>query len=232
MITLAVDTSSRSAGLALLRDEDVVAEWFVRLRQTTHSENVLPAVAALLSAAGLGIGDVRLFAVTQGPGSFTGLRVGVGLVKGLALSTGGAIVGVSTLDALAQNLAFASHGVCPVLDAKKGQIYTSLYRPAGTGGLEKIEPDQAVEPSAFLERITKPVIFLGDGVAAYGGLIRKLLPSLAFFAPANFHSVRPTAVALLALERYRRGESDDLMTFAPRYLRRSEAEIRAFGEGR
>ncbi len=231
MITLAIDTSSRSAGLALLRDEDVVAEWFVRLRQT-HSEDVLPAVAALLSAAGLSVGDVRLFAVTHGPGSFTGLRVGVGLVKGLALSTGGAIVGVSTLDALAQNLAFASHGVCPVLDAKKGQIYTSLYRPGGSGGLEKIEPDQAVEPSAFLEKITEPVIFLGDGVAAYGDLIRKMLPSLAFFAPANFQSVRPSAVALLALERYRRGESDDLVSFAPRYLRRSEAEIKASGEGR
>jgi tRNA threonylcarbamoyladenosine biosynthesis protein TsaB len=229
MITLAIDTSTRSAGIALLKGDDVVAESFFRL-QVTHSERVLPAVEAILSAAGVGIEEVRLFAVTHGPGSFTGLRVGAGLAKGMALGTGGDIVGVSTLDALAQNLAFASHLVCPVLDARKGQVYTSLYRPSRSGGLEKIEPDQAVDPSVFLEKIREPVVFIGDGVPVYGPLIREMLPSSAFFAPAHLQFIRPSAVALLGLERYRRGERDDLLTFAPRYLRRSEAEIRSAGE--
>jgi tRNA threonylcarbamoyladenosine biosynthesis protein TsaB len=229
MITLAIDTSTRSAGIALLKDDDVVAEYFFRL-QVTHSERVLPAVEAILSAAGVGIEEVRLFAVTHGPGSFTGLRVGAGLAKGMALGTGGNIVGVSTLDALAQNLAFASHLVCPVLDARKGQVYTSLYRPSRSGGLEKIEPDQAVDPSVFLEKIREPVVFIGDGVPVYGPLIREMLPSCAFFAPAHLQFIRPSAIALLGLERYRRGERDDLLTFAPRYLRRSEAEIRSAGE--
>ena len=104
MMILAIDTSTRSAGIALLKDEDVVAESFFRLR-VTHSERVLPAVEAILSAAGTAVEEVRLFAVTHGPGSFTGLRVGAGLAKGMALGTGGDIIGVSTLDALAQNLA-------------------------------------------------------------------------------------------------------------------------------
>ena len=229
MMILAIDTSTRSAGIALLKDEDVVAESFFRLR-VTHSERVLPAVEAILSAAGTAVEEVRLFAVTHGPGSFTGLRVGAGLAKGMALGTGGDIIGVSTLDALAQNLAFAAHLVCPLLDARKGQVYTSLYRPSRAGGPEKIEPDQAVEPSFFLERIREPVIFVGDGVPVYGRLIREMLPSRAFFAPAHLQFIRPSTVALLGLERHRRGERDDLLTFAPRYLRRSEAEIRSGGE--
>lgn len=228
MVTLAIDTATRSAGVALLEDEKILAEYFIRLR-LTHSDSVLPAVEAILSTAGMGMGDVHLFALTHGPGSFTGLRVGAGIVKGLALSTGGSIVGVSTLDALAQNLAFASCLVCPILDAKKGQIYTSLYRPAEKGRLEKIEPDQAVDPAVFLRPIRDPVIFLGDGVPVYGGLIRELLPSRAFFAPANFQWIRPSAVALLGLEKYRRGETVDPVTFVPRYIRRSEAEIRTSG---
>jgi tRNA threonylcarbamoyladenosine biosynthesis protein TsaB len=228
MVTLAIDTATRSVGLALLKDESVLAEYFIRLR-LTHSDSVLPAVEAILSAAGMDVGDVQLFALTHGPGSFTGLRVGVGIVKGLAMSTGGAIVGVSTLDALAQNLAFASHLVCPILDAKKGQIYTALYRPVEKGRLEKIEPDQAVDPAVFLRRITNPVIFLGDGVPVYGNLIRELLSSGAFFAPPNLQYIKPSAVALLGLEKYRRGEIADLMTFVPRYIRRSEAEIKVSG---
>ena len=229
MVTLAIDTATRSAGVALLEDENILAEYYVRLR-LTHSDSVLPAIEAILSASGLGISDVELFALTHGPGSFTGLRVGAGIVKGLALSTGGVIVGVSTLDALAQNLAFASCLVCPILDAKKGQIYTALYRPAEKGRLEKIESDQAVDPAVFLSKIEGPVIFLGDGVPVYGSLIRELLPSKAFFAPANLQYIRPSAVALLGLEKYRRGEIVDLMTFVPRYIRRSEAEIKVSGE--
>jgi tRNA threonylcarbamoyladenosine biosynthesis protein TsaB len=229
MLTLAIDTSTRSAGIALLKGDDVVAESYFRL-QLTHSERVLPAVEAILSAAGAGVEEVRLFAVTHGPGSFTGLRIGAGLAKGMALGTGGDIVGVSTLDALAQNLAFSAHLVCPVLDARKGQVYTALYRPSRPGVLEKVEPDQAVEPSVFLEKIREPVIFTGDGVPVYGRLIREMLPSRAFFAPSHLQFIRPSAVALLGLERYRRGERDDLLTFAPRYLRRSEAEIRTAGE--
>ena len=229
MVTLAIDTATRSAGVALLQDESILAEYYVRFR-LTHSESVLPAIEAVLSAAGMSMGDVRVLALTHGPGSFTGLRVGAGIVKGLALSTGGCIVGISTLDALAQNLAFATHLVCPILDAKKGQIYTALYRPAEEGRLEKIEPDQAADPVAFFRQIRTPVIFLGDGVPVYGNLIREMLSSRAFFAPANLQWIRPSAVGLLGLERYRRGEILDPMTFVPRYLRRSEAEIRTSGE--
>ncbi|HOD34588.1 MAG TPA: tRNA (adenosine(37)-N6)-threonylcarbamoyltransferase complex dimerization subunit type 1 TsaB [Syntrophales bacterium] len=229
MITLAIDTATRAAGVALLQDENILAEHCIRIR-LTHSESILPAIEAILSSAGIEMRDVGLFALTQGPGSFTGLRVGAGIVKGLALCTDACIVGVSTLDALAQNLAFSKHLVCPILDAKKGQVYTALYRPADEGGLEKIEPDQAVDPVAFIGRISHPVIFLGDGVPVYGNRIRELLSSMAFFAPANHQWIRPSAVGLLGFEKYHRGEGVDPVSFVPRYIRRSEAEIRVSGE--
>lgn len=229
MITLAIDTATRAAGVALLQDENTLAEYYIRFR-LTHSESVLPAIESILSSAGAEMRDVGLFALTHGPGSFTGLRVGAGIVKGLALCTGGCIVGVSTLDALAQNMAFSKHLVCPILDAKKGQIYTALYRPTTEGRLEKIEPDQAVDPDAFIRRISRPVVFLGDGVPVYGNLIRELLPAMAYFAPSNLQWIRPSAVGLLGLEKYLRGERIDPVAFVPRYLRRSEAEIRLAGD--
>ncbi len=229
MITLAIDTATRAAGVALLQDENILAEYYIRFR-LTHSESVLPAIEAILSSAGIETRDVGLFALTHGPGSFTGLRVGAGIVKGLALCTEGCIIGVSTLDALAQNMAFSKHLVCPILDAKKGQVYTALYRPTMEGRLEKIEPDQAVDPAAFIRRISHPVVFLGDGVPVYGNLIRELLPSMAYSAPSNLQWIRPSAVGLLGLEKYLRGERMDPVAFVPRYLRRSEAEIRLAGD--
>jgi len=229
MITLAIDTATRTAGVALLRDETVLVEYFFNL-SVNHSETVLPAVHQGLKLAGIGIDGVDLFALTVGPGSFTGLRIGASTVKGLALTTGKPVVGVSTLEALAYNAFECPALICPMLDARKGEVYAALYRANGEGLFDVVMEEKATEPGDFIDRIDGDVLFLGDGLNEHAGLIRERLQGRARFAPPNRQWVRASSVALLGVKRYGKGERLDVATFTPRYLRRSEAEIRHAGK--
>ena len=228
MITLAIDTATKTAGVALLGDERILAEYFFDL-PVNHSETVLPAVHRGLELAGIGIADVGLIALTVGPGSFTGLRIGASTVKGLALATGTPAVGVSTLEALAYN-AVGFHGViCPLLDARKGEVYAGLYRADGEGFPEAVMEERVATPAEILPHVQGDALFLGDGLAAAAGLIALRPGDITHFLPPNLQTIRASSVALLGRRKRQRGETLDLTTFVPRYLRRSEAEIR-FGE--
>ena len=225
MITLAIDTATKTAGVALLRDERVLAEYFFNL-PLNHSETVLPAVNQALALAGLGIGDVGLFALTVGPGSFTGLRIGASTVKGLAFATGAPAVGVSTLEALACNAAGFAGLVCPLIDARKGEVYAALYRIDGEGRPEQVLDERVAAPCEILPLVEGNALFLGDGLAAAARLIAERPRGLSHFLAPNQQSVRASSVALIGRRRYLRGDVLDLATFVPRYLRRSEAEVR------
>jgi tRNA threonylcarbamoyladenosine biosynthesis protein TsaB len=225
MITLAIDTATKTAGVALLRGENVLVEYFFNL-SVNHSETVLPAIRQGLTLAGIGIDDVDLFALTVGPGSFTGLRIGASTVKGLALTTGKPVVGVSTLEALAYN-AFESQAlICPLLDARKAEVYTAIYRANREGLFDAVMEEKATTPAEFLDSIDGEVLFLGDGLKDHAGFILERLQGRARFAPPNRQWVRASSVALLAVKKYSRGERLDVTSFTPRYLRRSEAEVR------
>ncbi|HTZ40153.1 MAG TPA: tRNA (adenosine(37)-N6)-threonylcarbamoyltransferase complex dimerization subunit type 1 TsaB [Syntrophales bacterium] len=225
MITLAIDTATKTAGVALLRDETLLVEYFFNL-DVNHSETVLPAVHQGLARAGIDVDDVDLFALTLGPGSFTGLRIGASTVKGLAVATGKPVVGVSTLEALAYNAIGYTGLVCPLLDARKGEVYTALYRRNAEGFLDVVLEEQATTPRLFLSGIEGEILFLGDGLAVSGELIRQRFSQRAHFAPPNLQTIRASSVALLGRWRHGRGEQLDVISFVPRYLRRSEAEIR------
>jgi tRNA threonylcarbamoyladenosine biosynthesis protein TsaB len=229
MITLAIDTATKTAGIALLRDETILVEYFFDL-PLNHSETVLPAVHQGLSMTGVGIDGVDLLALTVGPGSFTGLRIGSSTVKGLALATGKPVVGVSTLEALAYNAIEYPGLICPMLDARKGEIYTALYRASGEGLFDVVMEEKATTPGEFLDRIDGEVTFLGDGLNEYSGLIRERLSGRARFVPPNRQAVRASSVALIGMKKLGRGERLDVATFVPRYLRRSEAEVRLAGK--
>ena len=226
MISLAIDTATRTAGMAILKDESILVESFFQVAKTA-SETLLPAIERGLDTAGLRMDEVDLFSLTIGPGSFTGLRVGASIVKGFGLATGKPVCGVSTLEALALNMAWSRLRVCPLLDAKKNQVYTALYGPDTPGSLKCLEPEQAADPEDFFKRIPGETVFLGDGAAVYGGLIRRLLPERCFFAPAHLQYIRPATVGIIGLARYRQGRTLDLATFVPGYLRKSEAEIKS-----
>jgi tRNA threonylcarbamoyladenosine biosynthesis protein TsaB len=225
MITLAIDTATRTAGVALLHDETVLVEYFFNV-SVNHSETVLSAVHQGLAVAGIGIDGVDLFALTVGPGSFTGLRIGASTVKGLALTTGKPVVGVSTLEALAYNASECPALICPMLDARKGEVYAALYRANREGIFDVVLEEEVTTPGQFLDRIEGETLFLGDGFSEHAELIRDRFQGRARFAPPNRQWVRASSAALLGMKRYGQGERLDVATFVPRYLRRSEAEIR------
>jgi tRNA threonylcarbamoyladenosine biosynthesis protein TsaB len=233
MRLLAVETSTRTGALALVDGGRVCAESRLDVA-ATHGERLLPAIDALLGAAGASLAGVDGFAVALGPGSFTGLRIGVATVKGLAFATGRPVVGIPTLDALAWSLPFAANPVCPVLDARKGEVYTALYRTA-EGRLEVLAPARAVAPGMLARDLDGahpgPVIFVGDGVWTYGGLLAEHLGARARLAPPGLRLPSAASLADLGLAALAAGVRHDPASLVPIYVRPSEAELARTGRG-
>jgi len=220
MRVLAVETSSLAGGVALLDDDRLVAEYLLDV-SVTHSERLLSAVDRVLGDARWTPRELTGLAVAVGPGSFTGLRIAISTVKGLALALGVPIAAVPTLDAMAAALPWAALPVCPVLDARKGEVYASCYR--WDGGAMRREWDYlALTPAALAARLTEPVLVVGDGAAAVRSPYARVAPP-----PRRLPS--PACVGALGLERLRRGETVTAAALAPLYLRPSEAELKRRG---
>ncbi len=226
MKILGLDTATWCGSLGIIDDDEVIAEYALR-REETLSARLLPAIQTLLAEARLDLQEIDGIAVSLGPGSFTGLRVGLSTVKGLALATERPVVGIPTLDALASNLPFTPYQICPLLDARKGQIYTALYKNRAGGFMEQLTPYQVLSPAALIEAIPhQETVFLGDGVKVCQELITQRLAGKALFAPLHLGFLRGTTVAELGLKRLRRGESDDISSLVPIYVRPSDAELK------
>jgi tRNA threonylcarbamoyladenosine biosynthesis protein TsaB len=226
MKLLGIDTSTSCGSLGIIDDDAVVAEYAL-LRDETHSTRLVPAIRDLLKEARLDLDEIDGIAVSLGPGSFTGLRVGLSAVKGLALAAERSVVGVPTLDALASNLPFTPYVICPLVDARKGEVYTALYKDGEGGRIEQLTPYQVLSPLDLLEKIPlQETIFLGDGVEAYGEFIEERFGAKALFAPPHLRFLRGSAVAEIGLQRFRRGEQDDISSLVPIYVRPSDAELK------
>jgi len=225
MITLAIDSASKSAGAALLRDEEVLLEIGWNLDRH-HGETLLPVIDDLYRIAGRKPAETNLIALTTGPGSFTGLRIGASVAKGLAFTWGIPVAGVSTLAALALNGGPGERPVCPMLDARKEEVYTGLFRVEDRGGVRGISAERVVALETFLGELEGEVVFVGDGAVRYEPAIRSLFRGTALFPPPSEHKVRASSVGLLGLKKFHEGDILDLPAFTPRYLRFSEAEKR------
>ncbi len=225
MKILAVDTSTTSGSVALLSDASVLWETVVN-SGLTHSETLLPALNEAMKHSALDWSEIDCFAVTTGPGSFTGLRIGISVVKGLALSTQRPVVSVSSLEALAWNLSGCPHLICPFLDAKRGQVYTALFRSELDGGPpERLRDDTVEDPRNVLARLASDkVILMGDGTRTFAPLLDEILGGHYTVAPPHQQLIRASSVGLIALEKCRRGELVDNLTFVPVYIRASEVE--------
>lgn len=227
MRLLAVETSTLTGAVALLDAGAVVAETRLNVA-VTHGERLVAAIDDLLRAARCPLGEVDALGVAVGPGSFTGLRIGVGTVKGLAFATGRPVAGVPTLDALAWTLPFAAWPVCAVLDARKGEVYAALYRTR-EGRLERLAEPRAVAPRRLAEELRDdpggPVVFVGDAAGPCQAVFAEVLGAAACVAPANQRLPSAVTVGELALAALARGEAADPATLVPLYVRRSEAEI-------
>jgi len=223
MKILAVDTSGKSTSLAILENESILDEIMFNL-EIHHSEIVMPALNFLCQTAGINIKEIDLYACTTGPGSFTGLRIGLSTIKGLALATGKPVVGISTLHALTLNAAQSSLPVCPMLDAKKNQVYAAIYRKSSTGVFQNQVPDRLTDLDSLFELIDEKTLFIGDGAIRYRDRIESAFPGSSLFAEPFSNQVRGGVVGFLGYQRFQAGEMDDVLSITPRYLRLSEAE--------
>jgi len=225
MKILAVDTSTVSGSVALLDGETLTAEWTLHSAQT-HNRRLLKTVEFLLKEAGWNLDQVEGFAVTTGPGSFTGLRIGLTTVKTLAWTLKKPFVGISSLDALAAPFGFSSLPVCTLLDARRNELYCAFHLPAGKGGVRRVGACETISPERVPERILEPTVFCGDGWLLAGDFLREKLGDLAIGTPGIYHVIRASVVGEIARMRFLAGESDDPLTAVPLYVRASEAEVR------
>ncbi len=229
MKILAVETSTRAGGVAILDGDTLVAEVHLTSSET-HAKRLMLAIDSTLCMAGTEIGKCDGFAVTTGPGSFTGLRIGISVVKGLGFAMEKPVAGVSTLDVLAYQIPVFPDLICPVLDARKGEVYTALYKSGSDGVWQKVASDCAVDPRKWLVHIPGPCLFVGEGAMVYRELIREILGPRARFAPSYLNTLRASIVAHLGLEQIKQGLATDAASLAPHYIRKSDAEIK-LGQG-
>ena len=222
MKILALDSSAIVASVALCDGETLLAEYTLN-NGNTHSESLLPMIETMLSHFGIGIDDVDLFAASTGPGSFTGVRIGTSTVKGLAFAKNTPCIGVSTLEALAENVASLGGLICPVMNARRSQVYTALFRSDGQS-LTRLMPDSALaitELDSLLATYGEPVVFVGDG---YDITLAALKQTAAREIPDRLRHQSAYSVAQVARRAYERGEETTDSSLAVTYLRPSQAE--------
>lgn len=222
MKLLTIDTSTRACSVAITDGERLMGEHLLDLEKT-HSSRLLASAMGLLADAGMAISDLDGFGVSLGPGSFTGVRIGVATVIGLALATEKPVAGFSSLAMLAANLPAFPYPVCPMFDARKKEVYTAIYRCNPLP--EAVAPDSVLNPASFAAQIGEPTVFIGDGAEAYRDIISSALGDMAIFVPGFCNIPRASAGALLALRCFQRGETIPPDRLLPTYLRASEAEV-------
>ena len=225
MKILALDSSGLTASVAVIEDENLMGEYTMNYKKT-HSQTLLPMLDELAKMIELDLQSIDAIAVAKGPGSFTGLRIGAATAKGLGLALNKPIVPVPTVDGLAYQLFGTSKIICPMMDARRKQVYTGFYRfEGGEMKVLKEQCAQSVEDTLDqLRKYNEPVIFLGDGVPVYHDEIMEKMGESAIFAPAHANRQRAAAVGALAQVYFAQGIYESADEFVPDYLRKSQAE--------
>lgn len=224
MKILAVDTSANVASAAICEEDRLICENILNHKKT-HSEKIMPMIDELLQDSETKINEIDLFTVANGPGSFTGLRIGVSTVKALAHAVQKPVVGISTLEGMAYNLFDVEGLIAPIMDARRSQVYNALYRWE-KGILTEVIPPRAIALSDCLTELSgeKKIYFLGDGVPVYEKEITSVLGSKAVFAPMTAALQRASSIAALALVKAKSGNVENYQTLMPFYLRKPQAE--------
>jgi tRNA threonylcarbamoyladenosine biosynthesis protein TsaB len=224
MLILALDTATSRGSLALVADDRLLAEYTLE-SSASYLSRLLVGIDQLLQDIGRTIQEVNLIAVSQGPGNFTGLRLGLSTAKGLAMAVGCPVIAINTLDALAANFPFASLPVCPVIDAKKNEVYAAFYHCQDAVG-QLVGEYLLLSPAALADRISEPTLITGPGLERYGSLFREALGDLAVFPPPELRHVRAGVLARLGLQQFAAGRIPELDKLTPFYLRPADAELK------
>jgi tRNA threonylcarbamoyladenosine biosynthesis protein TsaB len=227
---LALDTSSLVASVALMDDRILLGECILKHEKKTLSRELVFIIQNLLDNLQVSVSDIDLFAVSKGPGSFTGLRIGVTITKTMAYALDKPVIGIHTLDALAYNIPFCEHIICPVIDARNKQVYTALYQWSSSSR-QRLSEYMAVKIEelvknirAMISKTGQKVIFTGDGVIIHGDYFANELGDKCAFTPYSFLFQRASSVAEIALDLFLKGKQDDCFCLIPFYLRKSQAE--------
>lgn len=230
MKILGIDSSGLVAGVAVAEDDVVLAEYNVNYKKT-HSQTLLPMLDEIRQMIELDMESIDAIAIASGPGSFTGLRIGSATAKGLGLALGKPLVEVPTLEGLAYNLCGVKDFVCPLIDARRNQVYTGIYE-FDHNSLKVVEPQSAVDISIIIEKINglgatypgREIVFLGDGVPVYKEQIEKHINIPYYYATAGNNRQRAASVAVLGAVYYAAGRTVSAAEHQPEYLRQSQAE--------
>ena len=236
MRVLAIDSSGLTATVAVVEDKQTIAEYTTNFKKT-HSQTLLPMIDEMMRMIEMDVSDVDAIAVAGGPGSFTGLRIGSATAKGLGLALDKPLIHVPTLDAMAYSLYGCEDIICPVMDARRKQVYTGLYSFAR----KKPEDDSLYDEPVFqvlrmqmavpveelirhLNVYRRRVVFLGDGVPVYTETLAEGMKVPYSFAPSFMNRQRAAVVGALGIHYYQTGRFETAAEFKPEYLRRSQAE--------
>ena len=231
MRILAIDSSGLVATVAVVEEENeiskTIAEYTINYKKT-HSQTLLPMLDEIVKMTDMNLDTIDAIAVAGGPGSFTGLRIGSATAKGLGLALKKPLIHIPTVDGLAYNLCYTDRIICPIMDARRNQVYTGIYQMDGDK-LQVLEAQMAVEIDELAKKLCtygKPVTFLGDGVPVHKDRLEKELMTNydIAFAPAHMNQQRAATVGMLGIQYYKEGKTETAMEHKPDYLRVSQAE--------
>ncbi len=221
MRILAVETSTLMGSVAVVEDGRVLCELTLRVEET-HSSQLMPAVEYVLKTVGSEPDRLDAFAVAVGPGSFTGLRIGMAAVKGLAVAASKPVVRIPTLEAMAWSFPFCPHLICPMIDARMKEVYAAWFR-AEAGAVVRLSEDVVLSVEALLKDAKGDALFFGSGAQRYREEIAERMGGLARFASPEMMGARASVVGFLAAQRMDRGDFADIDSLEPLYIRESQA---------
>jgi tRNA threonylcarbamoyladenosine biosynthesis protein TsaB len=222
-IILNLENSGMCGSIALTAPGLCLAEYSLTSKKT-HSKRLLSSIEFILRESELDWPDIDAIAVSLGPGSFTGLRIGMTTAKGLVMATGGKLIGIQSLEALASQIKHSDKLICPIVDARKMEVYTALYR-YDHEKLQAVSSQMAIKPEDMAAKIHEPVVFIGDGGVLYKDILSDKLGDLACFADPESYFPRAAVIGRLALAKWQTGDFLDPVSAVPTYVRASDAEI-------
>ncbi len=229
MKILGIESAAMTASIALLKDDAIVCEYTTNFKKT-HSQTLLPMIKEVLQMTDTAAKDVDVFAVSEGPGSFTGLRIGAATVKGLAYAVNKPVVGVPTLDALAYVCYGSQYVLCPMMDARRTEVYTGLYLFENEEFIRLEAPcclpvrEQVKNAETLAKEKGRKVLYFGDGADVYKNVIQECAEIPPVFAPAHIKSEKASAIAEYGRVLYEQGKAVSAFEFEPVYLKKSQAE--------
>ncbi|MFI3208547.1 MAG: tRNA (adenosine(37)-N6)-threonylcarbamoyltransferase complex dimerization subunit type 1 TsaB [Eubacteriales bacterium] len=226
MKILALDSSGLVASVALMSEEQLIGAYTINYKKT-HSQTLLPMLDVMFQQLDMEVSEIDAIAISGGPGSFTGLRIGAATAKGLGLALNKPLIHIPTVDGMAYQMYGVEGLICPIMDARRSQVYTGLYTFGKSRDFQVVKEQMAISIDELIQQLNdmgQPVTFLGDGVPVHQAKLEEALQVPIYFAPNHCNRQSGAALGALAVEYYKAGKIETAQEHKPDYLRVSQAE--------